>query len=258
MPLAGWQVLVPRIGPWGERVGALLASRGAVAVLASLIAYERPLDPEPLKQALERLAAGHFDWLMVTSATTADVLTAERARIPASTRVAAVGEATARALRATGIDPDFTQRGEASAVGLVEGWQATFGGDAPSHILVLRSDLAPATVSDGLTAHGHTVDVAVAYSTVGPDLDPNVIADVRGGKVDAILLTSGSVARSLARQLAPIPATVVLASIGPRTTAEATEAGLDTHVTSPVRDVESLIQALEHYAETPRVEGKER
>ena len=45
-------------------------------------------------------AAGAFDWLTVTSATTVDVLFAYRAVIPAHTKVAAVGETTAAALQA--------------------------------------------------------------------------------------------------------------------------------------------------------------
>lgn len=241
-------MLVPRTGDWGARVGAILASRGALPLLAPLIAYERPEDPARLTEALARLASGDFDWLMVTSATTVDALVAEGAQVPSATKIAAVGLATARALHARGFEVAYTQQGEASAAGLVEGWQVAVGGTGSVRALVLRSDLAPTTVSDGLAAFGHQVHTAVAYSTVSPELDPALVEDLRSGRVHAALITSGSVARALASWAAPLPAALVLASIGPRTTAEAAEAGLTVHVTSPARDVESLILALEDYA----------
>ncbi|MGH3703676.1 MAG: uroporphyrinogen-III synthase, partial [Agromyces sp.] len=36
-PLAGWRVLVPRGGPWGDGVAAALRARGASPVVAPLI-----------------------------------------------------------------------------------------------------------------------------------------------------------------------------------------------------------------------------
>ena len=73
-PLAGWRVLVPRGGPWGDGVAAALRDRGASPVIAPLINFA-PADDQPaLEAALAKLAAGGFDWLTVTSATTVDVL----------------------------------------------------------------------------------------------------------------------------------------------------------------------------------------
>ena len=38
-PLAGWRVLVPRGGPWGDGVAATLRSQGATPVVAPLINF---------------------------------------------------------------------------------------------------------------------------------------------------------------------------------------------------------------------------
>ena len=83
-PLAGWRVLVPRGGPWGDGVAATLRHQGATPVVAPLINFAPTNDQATLDQALADLEAGAFDWLTVTSATTVDVLFAHRATIPAA------------------------------------------------------------------------------------------------------------------------------------------------------------------------------
>ena len=116
-PLKGWRVLVPRGGPWGDSVAATLRAQGAVPVIAPLINFAPSTDQETLEAALADLAAGAFDWVTLTSATTVDVLYAYRAQIPATTRVAAVGETTAAALAA--VDPTWRVLRLRCAEGLV-------------------------------------------------------------------------------------------------------------------------------------------
>ncbi|HZJ39593.1 MAG TPA: uroporphyrinogen-III synthase, partial [Demequina sp.] len=73
-PLAGWRVLVPRGGPWGDQVAASLRAKGAVPIVAPMINFAATDDAPALNEALTRLAAGEFDWMTITSATTVDVL----------------------------------------------------------------------------------------------------------------------------------------------------------------------------------------
>ncbi|MGN6128411.1 MAG: uroporphyrinogen-III synthase, partial [Humibacter sp.] len=101
-PLAGWRVLVPRGGPWGDSVAADIRGHGGIPVVAPMINFAPTADEHALEEALTALAAGEFDWVTITSATTVDVLSAHQARIPLHTRVAAVGETTAAALLAAG------------------------------------------------------------------------------------------------------------------------------------------------------------
>jgi uroporphyrinogen-III synthase len=247
-PLDGWTVVVPRGGSWGERVAALLSSRGATPRITSLIAYGPPPDRAALDAALKRLARGEYDWLMATSAATAAVLSESDAIIPSTTRLAAVGHATAAALETAGMPVGYVAGRPSSAVGLVEGWQAEFGAAGPVRVLVLRSDLAAPTVSEGLALLGHSVQSAVAYSTIAPPLDVALVDDARSGGIDAILVTSGSVARAIADGLAPLAPNVVLAAIGPQSADEARAAGFSVSVVSPAQDVEALISALEDFA----------
>ena len=119
-PLAGWRVLVPRGGPWGDGVAASLRTLGAVPVVAPLIDFASTRDPDTLDEALAGLEAGEFDWLTVTSATTVDVLFAHGTRIPPTTRVAAVGETTAAALQAVGYRVDLVPDRDNSAAGMAD------------------------------------------------------------------------------------------------------------------------------------------
>ncbi|GAA4073799.1 hypothetical protein GCM10023065_30540 [Microbacterium laevaniformans] len=121
-------------------MAATLRAQGAVPVIAPLINFAPSTDQATLEQALADLAAGAFDWVTLTSATTVDVLYAYRAVIPASTRVAAVGETTAAALAAVGYRVDLVPDEDNSAAGMAS--QLIELEPAPRRILTLRSEIA--------------------------------------------------------------------------------------------------------------------
>ncbi|WP_127795060.1 uroporphyrinogen-III synthase [Agromyces sp. LHK192] len=243
-PLQGWRVLVPRGGPWGDGVAAALRARGAKPVIAPLIDFA-PTDDQPaLEAALKRLAEGAFDWLTVTSATTVDVLASYGAEIPASTKVAAVGETTAAALVAAGYRADIVPSEENSARGLLEEWEAATEGEKGLRVLALRSAIAKQILSVGLARIGHHVEAVVAYRTVGVPVAQKVVDDVRAGNVRAILVTSGSVAEQVQEQLGPIPESILVAAIGPQTQTDAAKVGLRVDVIAEERSAESLIDAV--------------
>jgi uroporphyrinogen-III synthase len=243
-PLAGWLVLVPRGGPWGDGVAAALRARGATPIVAPMINFA-PTDDQPaLEAALAKLAAGGFDWFTVTSATTVDVLSSYGAVIPESTKVAAVGETTAAALVAAGYRADIVPSEDNSARGLLEEWEAATHGEKPLRVLALRSAIAKQVLSVGLSRIGHHVEAVVAYRTVGVPVAQKVIEDVRAGRVNALLVTSGSVAEQVQQQLGPIPESILVAAIGPQTQKDAAELGLRVDVIARERSAESLIDAL--------------
>lgn len=243
-PLAGWRVLVPRGGPWGDSVAASLRARGASPVVAPMINFA-PTDDQPaLEAALAKLAAGDFDWVTVTSATTVDVLSSYGASIPSSTKVAAVGETTAAALQAAGYHVDIVPSEDNSARGLLEEWEAATDGQKGLRILALRSAIAQQVLSIGLARIGHDVEAVVAYRTIGVPVAQKVIDDVRAGNVDAVLVTSGSVAEQVQQQLGPIPEDTLVAAIGPQTQRDAARLGLRVDVVARERSAESLIDAV--------------
>lgn len=246
-PLSGWRVLVPRGGKWGDNVAAALRTFGDQPVIAPMINFASIPDDGELRAALERLSRGEYDWLVVTSATTVDVLVSHGTVVPESTRIAAVGETTAAALGLAGYRVEFVPESDNSARGLVNEWPRS---DIEGRVLIPQSDIAEPTLVRGLDQLGYQAEFVAAYRTVGVAVDPQIKADVASGAIRALLVTSGSVARQVAEQLAPLPEEVVVACIGPRTALDARAAGLRVDVIAETRSADGLVEALVDHART--------
>ena len=95
-----------------------------------------------------------------------------------------------------------------------------------------------------LPIFGLDVQFIAAYRTVGVPVAESVVADVASGRIGAILVSSGSVARQIAAQLAPLPDGTVVACIGPRTAFDARAAGLTVDVIAEDRSADALVAAL--------------
>lgn len=257
--LAGARILIPRAGSWGMRVQRELAALGAEGVIAPLIESQPPLNTAERDRVFAGIARGDYDWVFVTSAASVDQLRQHSVQFPAASKLAVVGAATEQAAVAAGLRVDFVPSGQSSARSMIAQWCAAHPAEAAVRCLVLRSDLAAATVSDALELGGYRVEVCVAYRTVGVDLPEHSINELRHGRFDAVLLTSASVARELVAQLGLdrangkrselqaaqlLPATTILVSMGPRTTREAERLGLRPQLTSMVQSVAGMIETL--------------
>ena len=246
-PLGGLRVLVPRGGKWGDGIAATLRTLGATPVIAPMINFASADDGAALANALHELQDGQFDWIVITSATTVDVFVGHRVSIPSSTRVAAVGETTGAALQLAGYRVDFTPS-DNSARGLIAQWDTS---EISGRVLVPQSDVAEPTLVSGLGGLGIDVQFVSAYRTVGVPVADAVRADVASGRIGAILVSSGSVARQIAAQLAPLPEGTVVACIGPRTAFDARAAGLNVDVIAEERSADSLVAALVEHVVRP-------
>jgi uroporphyrinogen-III synthase len=114
----------------------------------------------------------------------------------------------------------------------------------PLRVLTLRSEIAKPLLTEGLRRIGHSVRSVVAYRTVGVAVPESVVADVAAGSVRAILVTSGSVAEQVQKQLGPIPESTLVAAIGPQTAKDARAVGLRVDVVAEERSAASLIEAV--------------
>jgi porphobilinogen synthase len=258
-PLAGLRVLVPR-SP--DRAGPLmdaLRRAGAEPVACPLVTIGAPVDPGPMDDAAARLASGGFDWVAVTSSnavehldaaarrggsTLAHLVRAGRTARPGSTRVAAVGDATAAALDRAGVRADFVPVTEQSARGLLADWPPTPSG---ARVLLPQSDLASPALAVGLADRGWIPQPVVAYTNLPAPFPPDLARDLANGQVGAVVLTSASVARHLAAQVT-LPSSTVVCSIGPRTAEAAAALGLPGALaTLPVPDaiVAALVAAVD-------------
>jgi len=115
-------------------------------------------------------------------------------------------------------------------------------------VLVPQSDLAEPTLVAGLSERGFDAEFVAAYRTVGVEVSEPVATGVRSGDIGVILITSGSVARQIAAQLAPLPASTLVACIGPRTAFDARAAGLPVHLIAETRSAAALVQAVVDHA----------
>ncbi|WP_062388322.1 uroporphyrinogen-III synthase [Demequina iriomotensis] len=228
MSLAGRRLLVPVTA---ERTAFAddLAAEGAHVTPVAFIAIDGPSDAAALESATLAWTAGEYDWMAVTSRNA--VLAMDRvARAhgrslgdagPAA-RVATVGEATRGVCASVGLTIDLVPSERHDARGIV----AEFP-DGPGRVLVPLGNLASPVLQRGLERKGWTVVPVEAYRTVdGPGPDDATVAAVADGAVDAVLLTSGSVAERFAAACATVaPATRIIA-IGRTTQAGARAAGL--------------------------------
>jgi uroporphyrinogen-III synthase len=231
-----------------------VSAHGGVPVIAPLIRFSPAADQRTLQLAFDRLAAGEFDWLAITSATTVDVLVRHQARVPESTRVAAVGSATRDALAAAGYRTDFVPEASFTAAAMVAEWPQPSG-----RVLLPQSAIAEPTLAAGLTANGADVTVVAAYQTHSVPLDDTIVDGLHAGRFAAVLLTSASSARSLAAQVTTLPVDTIVACIGPSTATAAREAGLRVQVVAADSTGDGLIEALSHHligAKTSTTETK--
>jgi len=114
-PLAGLRVVVTRAEHQSEGLAAAFERAGARVELLPLLEVVPPADPRPLARAAGDLAS--YDWLVFTSANAVEAFLPLTGPLRSSLRIAAVGPATAAALRAFGSEPHLTAR-KAEAEGL--------------------------------------------------------------------------------------------------------------------------------------------
>ena len=185
-PLQGRRIVVTRPREHAGALAERLERLGADVAVVPLIAIEPLEDDAELAELVER---DDHDWIVFTSAN------AVRAAGPGlrhvRARAAAVGPATAQALRDVGVEPAFSPDVFA-ALEIAAGLEPLSG----ARILLPQSEIAEPALPDELRARGATVDAVDAYRTVPRDATERERADLRAA--DAVILMSGSAARSLA------------------------------------------------------------
>ncbi|MFL4474671.1 uroporphyrinogen-III synthase [Paeniglutamicibacter sp. MACA_103] len=174
--LAGRTALLLRSADRAAATVKVLAARGARTAVCRLIDFELPADTAELDAHLRRMLSGHYDWCVFTSVNTLTALTRRAAAlglelaIPAGTRVAVVGEATAAAVRSLGAHIDFMPATDHSARGMLADWHDLRTSEA--RVFAPQADIASSTLRDGFAAHGWDADIVIAYNTVTAPADP--------------------------------------------------------------------------------------
>ena len=259
-PLNGRRILLTRAKQEDAIARALRMAGAQVDTLA--LTVSTPLDSAQLDAARTRLADGGYAWVVFSSwraaRAVADTLPRACSR---GTRIAAVGEATARWISDhAGVSADMTGAGSAAA--LLECFPAPASGARP--VLIPRSAAAPDTLPDGLRALGWSVEAVDAYTTTpadAADIPDDIAGNFRAGRYDAAVLTASSQARALPPLLGPPPPATRVVTIGAPTAATARRQGIAVaaQASSPTPDaiVRALIDALDHPAHADAPEERD-
>lgn len=246
-PLLGRSVVVTRARAQAGTLGERLRRLGAEVIEAPAIKTV-PRDDDAVRNMAERVAfGGAYDLICFTSANGVECFFAalERAGVDArglaGAQVAAVGRATAAALREHGLKADFVPE-RATAEGLLE--LLAEQPPAEKQVLAAVASNARPVLTDGLAELGAAVERVAVYDTVAEQLSDEAVQKIAGA--DFITFASGSSVRSLLEALGGTDAIghSTLISIGPITSEAIREAGLEPSAEARQHDVDGLIDAV--------------
>ncbi len=250
--LAGLRIVVPRGGPAGERAAAAIRVRGAVPIYVPLIDTVPPADAAGLRVATARFRAGAFDWLVVTSAAGAAAVAAAGITDASVTGrgsargIAAVGPATVSELAAHGLTAALRPAQEFTGAALGAALVSELAAHAahPARVLLALAEAAGDDVEHALRAAGHETLRVSAYRTVATPPDPGTDAALVATGADAVLITSGSVARAFDARFPVSPPGARLVAIGPPTAAVLAELGRPADVVATRHTIPGMLTAL--------------
>jgi uroporphyrinogen III methyltransferase/synthase len=240
-PLFGRTIVVTRAREQVSELRTRLEQLGASVVELPVITIE------PVDVVLPPLAG--YRWLVFTSVNGVHAFfdrgltpAGLDARALAPVRVAAIGPGTAAALGGRGIRVDLLPE-RFVAESLLDAFPDP--GTPGERVLLARAAVARDVLPEGLGARGYAVDVLAVYRTVTTAPDPDALARVREGKVDALTFTSSSTVRNFVDLVGPLPDLVPpVVSIGPVTSDTARALGLTVTAEAEEHTIDGLVATL--------------
>ncbi len=224
-------VIVTRAEPAGGPLSLELEQLGMPTLRWPAIGIV-PADPAQLAQALTRDA---FDWIVLTSRHGVAALTDLLPAPPAGVRIAAIGPASAHALRERGWPVDLI--GEAGAESLLRAFEtADIRG---RRILHPTSSRALPALGEGLDRLGAKLVSVEVYRTIPASLDiESCRATIARGDIGAVTFASPSAVIELEHALGSgdfqhLLSIAAAVAIGPTTAHELTVRGLSPVVAAP-------------------------
>lgn len=260
-PLAGKRILITRAHHQAAEMARELEALGATAISIPTIEIRPPQSFQPLDKALKKLPA--YDWLILTSVNGVSALRKRLDKVEMHPgmlkhlQIVAIGPATRDALAALNLKvavmPD-----QYVAESVVSALKDKVAG---KRVLLVRAKVARDVIPQELRRAGAEVDVAEAYETVVPT---NSAQKLRATLADpearphVITFTSSSTATNFVAMLGSgvSPKTAVqgilLASIGPVTSATLVEHGLHADIEATDYTIPGLIATTVKHFSNPQ------
>lgn len=195
--LHGAHVLVTRPQHQAAELCALIEQQQGVAVAFPTLEIVAADDPAAIRAALSDL--DRFQWLVFISANAVNfALQAIGGKIAqfSSTRIAAIGKATARALAAAGLAVDLMPEHGADSQALLA--TPPMQQVAGQRILIVRGEGGLETLAATLAERGAEVDYLNVYKRIAPQTDPTPVLDLlQRRRLDWMTATSGEALQNL-------------------------------------------------------------
>ena len=258
MPLAGVRVLVGRARHQAGILSKELRSLGASVIEIPFIEIRKPRSFQPMDTALKQL--NDYDWLILTSVNGVEALAERVKKLRLSKRnfrhlkTAAIGPATKKAMQKQGMTVSVMPE-EYVAESVVKLLRRTVKG---KRVLLVRAKVARDVIPNELRKAGAQVDVVEAYETVVPAASKKKLQAALTSKrmrPEVVTFTSSSTVKNFVALLGlrrgkkgkrpAILEEVLLASIGPVTSATLREVGLSADVEADPYTIPGLVEAIE-------------
>jgi uroporphyrinogen-III synthase len=263
-PLSGIRVLVGRARHQAGALSSELRNRGASVIEIPFIEIRKPRSFKPLDSALKSLAT--YDWLILTSVNGVEAMwdRLNKLGLPPSRvdglRIAAIGPATRKAIEQRGVKVDVVPK-EYVAESVVRSLKSKVKG---KRVLLVRAKVARDVIPNELRKAGAHVDVVEAYETVVPQSSRRRLRTaLKNRRPHVVTFTSSSTVRNFvellgsAAGLKPMQGVrgrgrpghtgldgILMASIGPVTSATLREVGLPVDIAAKEFTIPGLVQAI--------------
>ena len=275
-PLHGIRVLVGRARHQAGALSSELRQRGADVMEIPFIEIRQPKSFQALDAALKNLAV--YDWLILTSVNGIEAMWArmQELRVQKSAlqhlRIAAIGPATKKAIEKRGVEVDVVPK-EYVAESVVRSLKHKVKG---KRVLLVRAKVARDVIPRELRKAGAQVDVVEAYETVVPQSSRRSLrAALKHRRPHVVTFTSSSTVRNFVELLGSFQALrpprkfsrtstrtstrtssggerslhteldgILMASIGPVTSATLRELGLPVDISAKEFTIPGLVKAI--------------
>jgi uroporphyrinogen III methyltransferase/synthase len=245
-PLSGKTIVVTRSAQAAPQLAVLLRDVGARALEVPTIALAPPSDGgDALAAGVAKLHAGAYAWAVFTSPNAVQRVfeLVPDTRSLGAVKVAAIGPATAEALRAYRVVADLVPS-RYVAESLLESFPSPPVAPSAREVFLPQAAGARDELRRGLVEAGWVVDAVEVYRTIPRRIEPKLLETA--GRADAICFASSSAVDSYLDQAgtagSPIPP--VVACIGPVTAATARRRGLHVSAEASEHTLDGLVAAL--------------